>query len=694
MPSALTEEENVVGAAQSEIHQYLGNNFDFKPSTIIGLASLKISFDVLPVWKGDFEKAPNSNFYALMQSQVMADQGMDLAALVEVGNRGSVGDDIPDNAESVVDKLIVRPHARARICWDSAGLLFVLYDIITLPFFLTFQPAETFFQTFMIWLTRIFWTIDIPNTFFTGFMTPEGAVIMHARLIMRRYLTTWFLADLMIVLIDWCELIMAQDDTSVNLFQASGSARGIRLVRILRLVRLLRMIRMKYVLENFFERSRYNSEKIGMGAGVLRHILGLLGMCHFIACLWYYIGNVTPEGWVDTEGFSPLEASADYQYTTSLHWSLCQLTGGMDEIHPHTTGERCFNIIVFLLGFIMAGIFISSLTSTSTHLELIASRQSKQMSALRRYLRQKGISQHLTARLCRNAYFTFHEQGRFLTEEQVEVLANLSEELRVELHFEMYAPTLAVHRFFACYIDEMPLIMRRVCHHALSTSKVCRHDHVFNVGEIDRKPRMHIVIEGTLSFTSVQNKVFAVTLWRVIAEGTLWTAWTHRGTLVAEMECLLVTLDAKEFHDIVKQFEHPGFDPKGYAMAFVQDLNTFENEITDVTIFEDLEVEGLESAVRNCDWFRRQSVRGRREGRRANGRQKFSDSLPSGLHKSMREKMNSMRSRSTVDRDSTKERGSRVASKVSAFSFTPSMSVSRSSSNNPPPPTIVQPMHP
>merc|ERR1719262_1530128 len=98
-----------------------------------------------------------------------------------------------------------------------------------------------------------------------------------------------------------------------------------------------------------------------------------------------------------------------------------------------------------------------------------------------------------------------------ISEEQVEVLANVSEELRVELHFEMYAPMLAVHRFFSCYIDECPHIMRRVCHYALSLTQISKHDHVFNVGEIDRIPRMHIVNDGSLSFTTLMGRVEMVT---------------------------------------------------------------------------------------------------------------------------------------------------------------------------------------
>jgi len=177
---------------------------------------------------------------------------------------------------------------------------------------------------------------------------------------MLRYVTTWFAADVTLVSLDWMELFLTKE---LRLsFQSIGSA---RVFRVLRLVRLLRVLRMRHVLGQFFERVNLkNSEKIGLAAGVFKQLLGVLGVTHFVACIWFWLGTQSGRGWVTAEGFKDVILS--YQYSTSFHWALCQLTGGMDEIHPHTTGERCFNIVIFIIGFTLAGIFISSLTSTST----------------------------------------------------------------------------------------------------------------------------------------------------------------------------------------------------------------------------------------------------------------------------------------------------------------------------------------
>merc|ERR1711976_483510 len=58
-----------------------------------------------------------------------------------------------------------------------------------------------------------------------------------------------------------------------------------------------------------------------------------------------------------------------------------------------------------------------------------------------------------------------------------------------------------------------------------------------------------------------------------LAEGLLWTPWTHLGTATAESQlCELLLLDAKDFQDILVKF--PSTHAMMYALAFVDALNS------------------------------------------------------------------------------------------------------------------------
>merc|ERR1740130_1183783 len=102
---------------------------------------------------------------------------------------------------------------------------------------------------------------------------------------------------------------------------------------------------------------------------------------------------------------------------------------------------------------------------------IIGSQQAQQLTLLRRYLSQNGISKKLALRVQRNAKFSMKEEQKHMPESGVALMKHVSEPLHVELHFEMYNPMLQVHPFFARYVEECPHVVRKVCHTATGANQ-------------------------------------------------------------------------------------------------------------------------------------------------------------------------------------------------------------------------------
>lgn len=430
----------------------------------------------------------------------------------------------------------------------------------------------------MAWLTRMFWTFDIFGSFLTGYMTHDGFIELRPRMIARRYTRSWFLLDMLIVSTDWMEVI----------FQAMEGVGGIarmgkvsRTFRIVRLLRLLRLARMREVIQIIIE--RVNSEKVVVIAGSIKWETGVLAMAHLFACLWFAIGNADRlDSWVEV--FDYKEATMAQQYLVSLHWSIAQFAGGMDEVTPENTRERAFAIAVFTFCFIVAAMFVSSITSQMTQLNIIGSHTSQQLSSLRRYLHQHGISSKLAVRVQRNAQSQLAESARNMPESQVALLQVVSEPLRVEIHLEMYAPVLMVHPFFRRYITECQQVMRKVCHSATSLINISVGDTVFSHREIPSQPKMYLIINGYLGYTRYLDNGDAAEQEILIGDGqwcseaALWTLWMHHGTLVAQSDVRFCVVDSHIFTHIVGQFSHGEFDPRKYAAKFVEMLNVNQEQ--------------------------------------------------------------------------------------------------------------------
>lgn len=476
-----------------------------------------------------------------------------------------------------MSKFIVHPYDPKRSIWDFSSLFLVLWDMVMIPLGL-FELPETTFLVFMAWMTRLFWSMDMPISFVSGYVTADGNIELRFSRISRKYMRTWFALDVLVVGVDWLELFLSTAGDALG-FARFGKAS--RVFRILRMVRLLRLARMTEVVALLTERT--NSERMVIVIDIVKLMTIMVATGHLIACLWYAIANAegASESWLTSYEFR--ERPLDIRYTMSLRWSISQFSGGMDEVTPKCLPEHVYAIFISVVAFWSGAVFLSILTSSMTQWYIIGSQQAQQLTVLRRYLSMNGISKKLALRVQRNAQHAVAEQTRAMPEAAVHLITKVSEPLKIELHFEMYAPNLSVHQFFHRYIEECPHVMRKVCHSAMQMSAVSLGDIIFNVGESPSQPKMYIVSRGKLSYTAaLSGETTAVEVGQWVSEPTLWVQWVHRGTLSAMADCRLFSLLAGEFQTIVGHFEHVGFDPRIYAQAFVECLNDADIDVTDL----------------------------------------------------------------------------------------------------------------
>merc|ERR1719487_1707785 len=108
-----------------------------------------------------------------------------------------------------------------------------------------------------------------------------------------------------------------------------GLSRLARASRIARVVRLLRLVRMQEVMANITE--RIQSDRAILALQVLKLLVFLIACCHITACGWWGVGNAGDgKSWITDNDYSNVDVGL--QYLVSLHWSLSQFSGGIDEL--------------------------------------------------------------------------------------------------------------------------------------------------------------------------------------------------------------------------------------------------------------------------------------------------------------------------------------------------------------------------
>merc|ERR1719329_958292 len=146
----------------------------------------------------------------------------------------------------------------------------------------------------------------------------------------------------------------------------------------------------------------------------------------------------------------------------------------------------------------------------------------------------------------------------------------------IELHFEVYSPTLIYHPLFEQLCKLHPPLIRKICHLALSELNVSFGDVIFTTGEHPMVSRAFFVMSGRVGYRGeVEGEEYHQVLdgGDCVAEPALWTTRIHHGTLRASTDSRLVALGAKEFQEVVLSFPTDWEALNRYAEAFVTLLN-------------------------------------------------------------------------------------------------------------------------
>jgi len=456
---------------------------------------------------------------------------------------------------------MIDPGSMRRLAWDVTGMTMLAYDSIFIPLS-AFDISQTTFVVAMDWVALIYWTIDMPATFVTGYYT-HGVLEIEAWKVMKRYVRSWFLFDIILTGIGWSEMTLGADATSKNLSL-------LRNLRVLRTLRLLRLLKLKSIIEKIADFISSEFAEIGGQVFCLTAFIVLLN--HFIACLWWWMGNTpnTGPGWVQTHDMG--HRSTRYNYATSFHWSLTQFTPASMEIFPTNEDERSMAVVTLLFALIVFSSFVSSITTSMTKMRQVGNEMNKSraFTRLRLYFLYHNIPVKLSMRIRKYLRHMVAVEQKVMEEKDIELLNLLSESLRQELRLFIISPILTVHPFLKAYCETYPEAAQKLCTYAVTHKKVSKGDILFSAGETANETIF--IVRGKLLYTDDAydertSRLLKQNEW--VCESALWlNSWVHHGDLLAASNCDIFVLDAKKFASMTATFRPVLASSRTYALAY------------------------------------------------------------------------------------------------------------------------------
>uniref|UniRef100_A0A8C5KFW5 Potassium voltage-gated channel, subfamily H (eag-related), member 6 n=1 Tax=Jaculus jaculus TaxID=51337 RepID=A0A8C5KFW5_JACJA len=291
--------------------------------------------------------------------------------------------------------------------WDWLILLLVIYTAVFTPYSAAFLLSDQDESqrvtcgytcsplTVVDLIVDIMFVVDIVINFRTTYVNTNDEVVSHPRRIAVHYFKGWFLID-MVAAIPFDLLIFR-----------TGSDETTTLIGLLKTARLLRLVRVARKLDRYSE----------YGAAVLFLLMCTFALiAHWLACIWYAIGNVErpylqPKiGWLDSlgaqlgkhyNGSDPTSGpSVQDKYVTALYFTFSSLTSvGFGNVSPNTNSEKVFSICVMLIGSLMYASIFGNVSAIIQRLYSGTARYHTQMLRVKEFIRFHQIPSPLRQRL-------------------------------------------------------------------------------------------------------------------------------------------------------------------------------------------------------------------------------------------------------------------------------------------------------
>lgn len=307
-----------------------------------------------------------------------------------------------------IHKFTILHYSPFKAVWDWIILLLVIYTAIFTPYSAAFvlseekkKPSNQSIQsrysdplTVIDLIVDIMFIVDILINFRTTYVNKNDEVVSDPGKIMVHYFKGWFLID-----------VVAAIPFDLLLF-GSETDETTTLIGLLKTARLLRLVRVARKLDRYSE----------YGAAVLMLLMLVFALiAHWLACIWYAIGNMERPmlgdlkiGWLDELAEQTHQKYVNgtggptikSKYVTALYFTFSSLTSvGFGNVSPNTNSEKIFSILIMLIGSLMYASIFGNVSAIIQRLYSGTSRYHVHMLRIKEFIRFHQIPNPLRQRL-------------------------------------------------------------------------------------------------------------------------------------------------------------------------------------------------------------------------------------------------------------------------------------------------------